>query len=390
MSIAAMATHDDVRRNNLSRLLRLLHVEGATSRADLTARTGLNRSTVRALVTELAEAQLVCESPPIGKGSAGRPSITVAPRPTSAYALAVDLGVDHVTAARIGLGGVVLDRRTGGPAARDHDVGRALDRVATLASAMIASAPAAATCVGVGIGVAGVVSDDGMLRFAPNLGWHDVPLGFILADRLQLPVFVGNDGDVGAIAEHLRGVASGLTDVIYLSGEVGIGGGIIQAGRALRGAGGYGGEVGHMTVNPRGRLCRCGRRGCWETEVAEEAVLLATGAAPGTDLADVLEAHRAGEPAAVAGLRRVGRWIGLGVANLVNIFNPQMIVFGGTTRDIFIAAEPEIQRILTSALTAPREQVALRPAALGADSTLIGAAELAFASLLDNPLAVTA
>jgi predicted NBD/HSP70 family sugar kinase len=188
----------------------------------------------------------------------------------------------------------------------------------------------------------------------------------------------------------VRGVAAGLSDVIYISGEVGVGGGIIIGGRPLLGAGGYGGEIGHMCVNPKGRLCRCGRRGCWETEIGEEAVLLATGRPEGTELADVIAAHRAGERRAVRGMHRVGEWLGLGVVNLVNVFNPEMIVFGGMTRDIFEATEPVVTAALGAALAAPREQVRLEPAALRADSTVIGAAELAFGPLLANPTAAFA
>jgi predicted NBD/HSP70 family sugar kinase len=173
----------------------------------------------------------------------------------------------------------------------------------------------------------------------------------------------------------------GLTDLVYISGEVGVGGGVILGGRPLAGVGGYGGEIGHMTVNPAGRVCRCGNRGCWETEIGEEAVRLAAGAGAGADLADVLAAQDR------TALCDIGRWLGIGVVNLVNIFNPQMIVFGGTTRGVFSLTEPAVRAALSRALAAPRAQVRLSIAALGADSTVVGAAELAFGSLLDNPLA---
>jgi predicted NBD/HSP70 family sugar kinase len=380
MPSTGTATNDEVRRYNLGRLLRLLHLEGAASRSRLAALTGLNRSTVRTLTADLAEAGLVRESTPTGGGGAGRPSIVVEPAAGRACVLAVDIGVDHLVAARVGLGGVVLDRRALRQA--DHDLGRTLDRVQRVVDAMLAEMPPGDRCVGVGVGVCGVVGgDDGSVRFAPNLGWHDVPLGRMVTERLdgRLPVSVGNDADLGAAAEHLRGSAAGLEDLIYISGEVGVGGGIILGGRPLAGAGGYGGEIGHMTVNPAGRLCRCGNRGCWETEIGEEAVRLAAGLGPGADFADVAQ-----DPAALC---EVGRWLGVGVVNLVNIFNPQMIVFGGTTRGVFAVTEPAVRAALSAALAAPREQVRLSLAALGADSTVLGAAELAFRPLLDNPLA---
>jgi predicted NBD/HSP70 family sugar kinase len=382
------ATQDEMRRNNVGRLLRLLHIRGPTSRARLTALTGLNRSTVRAITTELADAGLVRESAPVGRGRAGRPSIVVEPASAGTFAVALDIGVEHLIAARIGLGGVVLARHDLHQVGTDHDVHRTLDRAQGLLAMMLAGSPADAVCVGVGVGVCGVVgAQDGSVRFAPNLGWHDVPLGRMLAERLDgLPVTVGNDGDLGAMAEHARGAAAGLSDVIYISGEVGVGGGIIVDGRPLRGAGGYGGEVGHMSVNPYGRVCRCGRRGCWETEIGEEAVLLASGAAA---WADVIAAPAKVDELMLARLRQVGHWMGVGVVNLVNIFNPEIVVFGGETRGLFSVTEPIVRAALATALEAPREQVRLELAALGADSVVIGAAELAFAPLLDNPLPTT-
>jgi predicted NBD/HSP70 family sugar kinase len=390
MSRQAAASQDDVRRHNLGRLLRLLHVRGATSRARLTALTGLNRSTVGVLTNELVDAGLVRETTPVGRGRAGRPSIVVEPESARTFTLAIDLGVEHVIAARIGLGGVVFDRREIRHPASQNDVDKTVASLHTLLKSMLASAPKNSTCVGLGVGIAGVVGvDDNVVRFAPNLRWVDVPLGSMLSERLggRLPVVVGNDGDVGALAEHVRGAAQGMSDVIYISGEVGVGGGIIIGGLPLLGAGGYAGEIGHMSVNPiNGRLCRCGRRGCWETEIGEEAVLLATGTPAGRDLADVLAAHAAGDPRVVEGMHHVGQWLGVGVANLVNVFNPEMIVFGGATRGIFAATEAPTREALRSALTAPRDQVRLEIAALGADSTVIGAGELAFAPLLENPM----
>ena len=229
------------------------------------------------------------------------------------------------------------------------------------------------------------------MRFAPNLGWVDVPFGAQIADALStsLPVIVGNDADFGAIAEHVRGAAKGSDNVIFLSGEVGVGGGIILDGRAMSGAGGYGGEVGHMAVNPRGRLCRCGARGCWETEVGEEAALIAAGRADST-IEAVVALAAAGDRQAKAGLRRVGGWLGIGVANLVNLFNPEVVVFGGVFRQIFPATEPLVREALRTALAAPREQVRLALPKFGGDSTLLGAAESAFAPLLDDPLGALA
>jgi predicted NBD/HSP70 family sugar kinase len=372
-------------------------MQGAMSRADLTAGTGLNRSTVKALTADLVAAGLVHESAPVGRGGAGRPSITVQPGSSDIHMIALDIGVQHVTAVRVGLGGVVLDRRELHQSADQYAVPRTVKRVERLVRALLEDAPEASRCLGVGVGVCGVVDvAQGLVRLAPNLGWVDVPLRDLLAERLDssraggLPVELGNDGDLGALAEHLRGAGRGVDDLVYVSGEVGIGGGIIVGGQALRGAGGYAGEIGHMSIDVGGKLCRCGRRGCWETEISAAAVLSATGAPDGMMLDDVLAAHAAGERWTQAGMRRVGRFLGAGLVNVVNLFNPEVIVFGGSVRHVFTATEPVVRQALRTALPAAGEQVRLAVAGLGDDSVAVGAAELGFARLLDEPLGTLA
>ena len=378
-----------MRRHNLGGLLRLLHEQGAASRSELVARTGLNRSTVGALTTQLAEIGLVRESAPVGRGGAGRPSIVVEPCPPT-YALAVEIGVERVSAARVGLGGTVLQRCATDSHGASHPPEATVAVVRDLVDALLLDVDPDAVCVGLGAGVAGLVrAADGTVRLAPNLGWQDVPLAALLGEALDtpLPVLVANEADLGARAEHVRGAGAGVDDVLYLSGEVGIGGGIILGGRALTGAGGYAGELGHMLVNPRGRACRCGRSGCWETEIGEDAVLRATGAA---SVEDVLAAAHAGSRPTRAGLEEVGRWLGVGLADLVNLLNPELVVFGGLTRALFPLVEPVVRDVLASALAAPRAQVRLELPGLYGDSNLLGAAEVAFAPLLHDPLGVLA
>ncbi|HEY7858820.1 MAG TPA: ROK family protein [Candidatus Nanopelagicales bacterium] len=389
----AGATQDEVRRSNLASLVRILHEQGALSRSELVARTGLNRSTVGTLTTELAGWGLVQERSGSG-GGVGRPSIRVEPQERTTYVLAVDLRVDRTIAALVGLGGSVLVRRE---ERRFVDLGNTsvsadalIRRTLRLCRAVLALAPAGAHCVGVGVGVPGLVrSGDGLVRAAPNLGWTDVPLGERLTSRLGLdvPVVIGNDSDLGALAERLRGSARGASNVVFLAGQIGVGGGVIVDGRPLGGAGGYAGEVGHTRVNPRGRLCHCGARGCWETEVGELALLLAARrATEGGTTSDVVAAALSGDVVARRALDKVGHWLGVGVGNLVNVFNPEVVVFGGTLREVFVMSETAVRRSLSASLRAPLEQVRLELPELGDDSTLIGAAEAAFAPLLDDPL----
>jgi predicted NBD/HSP70 family sugar kinase len=208
-------------------------------------------------------------------------------------------------------------------------------------------------------------------------------------------VTVGNDANLAALAEHSRGVGLGVRDLIYLHGDVGIGGGIIAGGHLLGGHDGYGGEVGHMVVNPGGRACGCGSSGCLEAEVGERALLEAAGrlgrhgaAQHGRDaVRAVVDAADRGDIVAQEALGRVGDWLGLGVANLVNIFNPEMVIFGGMLREVYLGSAAQVRsRLALHAMAPQREKLRLRTSALADDATLVGAAELAFAHVLADPL----
>jgi predicted NBD/HSP70 family sugar kinase len=385
-------SQEEIRRQNLGALLRLVHVRGAQSRAELTAVLGLNRSTIGALTADLTAAGLVREELPSDHGRAGRPSLVVRPESQRFFVYAFSVGVDRITAARVGLGGEVLDRRETTRGRGDATPADVVKPLAEFVRQMQRAAPDNARCIASGLAIAGMVRRaDGMVRLGPTLGWVDEPLGAALAEVLEMdaPVSVGNGADLGALAEHTRGCATDSDNVIYLHGDVGVGGGIIASGRPVAGHGGYGGEVGHMVVNPNGRPCSCGSRGCWETEIGEHALLRAADR-DGTGregILAVVDAATRGDAMAQSAVRQVADWLGFGVANLVNIFNPETVIFGGTLRDVYIAAAAQVRsRINRNALPACREHVRLRTPDLGEDAPLIGAAELAFQHLLGNPL----
>ena len=383
------ASQEEIRRQNLGALLRHVHVHGPTSRAELTGRLGLNRSTIGALAADLATAGLVTEEAeaPTAARRAGRPSLVVSPRSGRVYAHALSIEVDRLRAARIGLGGRILDLRE---AHRPSGM-RVLDAVGPLAGFvrdMAAAAPADALLVGGGVAVADTTRDDaGRIR----IGTADENLGDALRAELAAgPGFVTGDlADIAALAEHIRGVAAGIDDLVYLHGDLGVSAGIITGGRLVTGHRGHSGKVGHMVVNPDGLRCGCGSRGCWETEVGEAALLRHAGRSTGGRAAvlEVLRAAAGGEPRAGAAVRQVADWLGFGVANLVNVVNPDLVVFGGSLREVYAAGAGGVRRRLdTMALPASREHVQLRAAALGRNAALIGAAELAFAQLLADPL----
>jgi predicted NBD/HSP70 family sugar kinase len=384
-------SQDEIRRLNLGALLRYVHLGGPTSRAELTANLGLNRSTIGALTADLVTAGLVREELPRDHGRAGRPSLVVRPEP-EAYVFAFTIEADRVTAARVGLGGVILDRREVPRPRGDLPPAEIVAPLADVVRAMQQSIPPDARYIGSGAAVSAMVRrEDGLIRLAPHVGWVDEPLGETLAKVLgpDRPVTIRNGADLWALAEYTRGAAVGCDNVVYLHGDAGIGGGIIAGGRPVTGHGGYGGEVGHMVVNPAGKPCGCGARGCWETEVGEAALLRSAGRdGYGRQLVTaVVDAASRGDAVAQNALRQVGDWLGFGVANLVNIFNPEMVIFGGSLREVYLAAAAQVRsRLNRNGLPACREHVRLRTPVLGDDGALLGAAEVAFEPLLQDPL----
>lgn len=355
-----------MRVDHAGEILRAVHVDGPLTRSALATRTGVNRSTIATHVHDLADAGFVIETGGAG-GHVGRPSQVVSPRAEGAVVIAVDVRGDHMTCAVVGLGGVILHR-----AEFAHN---ASDMSPQEGARLIAERSAAARDAlgfsddrlrGIGVSLPGLVDrHHGVLRYAPNLGWFDIPFAHMLDTELtahgfeSIPIALRNDADAGALAERTRGAARDVTSAVYLSGGIGIGAGIVLGGRRILDAGGLSGEVGHMIINPQGSVCDCGARGCWETEISE---------------------RRLTSPAARV---EVLEWLDLGLQNLVNLLNPDVVVLGDHLRQFAddLRARPHLSDRL-----AAREQVQFRAAALGSDSTLIGVAEAAFDPFLTNPL----
>ena len=384
---------ETVRRANLSAIVRELHLRGPQSRSELGLRTGLTRSAIRGLIGELASSGLVDEVRSSSAGLPGRPSPMVRPNAEAAAVLALEINVDSLAAAVVGFGGTVHElRRVDRPRGHlscDEIVGDLVELVTPMLAPYRAR-----RILAIGVGVAGVVRrSDGLVRHAPNLGWRDAPLGATLSRALglDLPLSVANEADLGGLAEHRRGAAIGASAVVYVAGEVGVGGNLLVDGEPVVGAAGYAGEIGHMPVNPDGSACACGSIGCWETEIGERAMLLRAGR-PGDGgrevVAGVIDAAQSGEPAAMAAMEHIGTWLGIGLAGLVNIFNPGLIVLGGLLGRVHPLIADRVEEVLERrALSASRELVRVAPAALGVDGAVLGAAEMAFEAFLADPTA---
>jgi predicted NBD/HSP70 family sugar kinase len=397
--MSPMASPESVRRHNLSLLLRLLHQSGALSRSEIGGALGMTRSTIGELVADLRARGLVEEGDPARLGSPGRPSLVARPNPEGAAVITAEIAVNSLSAAVVGLGGRILHRARATHQSRRLAVDQTIEDVGKLIQTALASIPPDCWVAGLGIAVAGVVSrSDGLVHFAPNLGWRDVPLGRLVADRLGscLPVVIANEADLGALAEHTWGAGVGVNHLIYVTSEVGVGGGLVIDGRLLVGAAGCAGEVGHVQVNPNGVQCRCGAIGCWETEIGGPAMLRRIGIAEKSykpeAVTRLLRDAAWGDPVALAAVEDVGRWLGTGLAGLVNVFNPQRVVLGGFLGTMWPVVEHIVQAELRARVMAPALDVdeLIRPTQLGADGPLLGAAELALARVLDEPTLVPA
>ncbi|MGZ8607364.1 MAG: ROK family protein, partial [Actinomycetota bacterium] len=322
----------------------------------------------------------------------GRPSAIVHARPQGAVVLAVELGVDSVAVATVGLGGHAYNRvRVARPRGR-FSPERTVRDVATLAGPLLDALPAEHVLVGIGAGVVGITRrSDGFVHLAPNLGWRNVPLAAMLADALELgvPVLASNEADLGALAEYRRGVRPGTPNLIYVSCEAGIGAGVIIDGKPLLGSAGYAGEAGHMLVNPDGLPCRCGAIGCWETEAGEAALLRRAQMSDRMGHIDEVVARAdGGDVTTLRAMDEVGRWLGLGIGNLINLFNPDLVVLGSLYHRLFRFLEPSVlEGVQMRALDAPGSMVTIASSGVGSDAHLIGAAELVLSHVIADPAA---
>lgn len=376
---------DSLRSANLSRVLTLLHRRGPLSRAELTRLTGFNRSTVGALAAELAAMGLAYETDsPAGR--VGRPSPLVHPNP-KVSAVVVHPDVDAVTVGLVGLGGRV-HRRVRHDTAAAPSVADTVTITRAVLAGMSTELAAMDRIAGVGVAVPGLTrTSDGLVLLAPHLGWRHEPLAAPLAEALDLPVAAGNDATLGSLAESLFGAAADAGNTVYLNGSAsGIGGGIMAAGRPLRGADGYAGELGHTLVRTEGTRCHCGRRGCLETEVSLARLLAVLGLQRADQ--DVLDAAMAAPrtPALQAEVDRQLDCLAVALTNFVNIFNPETVVLGGFLGTLFSCAPERLaDAVAAEAIAGLGKRVTLRRAELRSELLLVGAAELAFAPLLAAP-----
>lgn len=396
-----------VRKLNTSIVMESVRLNAPLSRAELAARTGLNRSTISSIIDELIDQGFVHETTRQDP-KVGRPGMLLQLNPEGGYAIGIEIGVDFISVVLTNFVAEVLWRQWIAINPEEPQIA-ILERAEDLISQAMAHETARSLRpLGIGVAVPGLVdARQGKLIFAPNLKWKDMPLRLMWMRRFSLPVFVENEANCAALGEYFYGAAHSVDNFIYLTAGVGLGGGIMIDGHLFRGADGFAGEIGHVSIYRDGDLCGCGRRGCWETYVSARAILhkvrqkleqepeLRVGSIIPQLLNDnldqitietIVQAAELNDPLALSALREVGEHLAVGISNLINIFNPQLVVLGGVLSLCGPWLIPTIQAgIQVNILPPLREGVRVEASTQRLDASVLGAVALVLDDIVREP-----
>ena len=370
----ARADQQSIRRHNLGVIVRAVsHAPG--SRAELAQRTGLTKATVSSLVDSLLAQGILAEGSPAPAG-VGRPGRPVRLNPAGPAAVGLEINVDYLAGCRMDLTGAVLDRRHWPIDNRDRPPAGILADLGRLSAEL--SAP---KLLGVALAVPGVVGTDGRLLRAPNLPRL---AGVGLAERLSDQVLIDNEANFGALG-WLHDAPAGQRDFVYVSGEIGVGAGLVVGGALFRGTAGFAGELGHVVVQRDGPACGCGGQGCVEQYAGLRTLLRAAGQ---PDLPALLAAAERGDRAATGAIAEAGSALGVGLASLLNVVDLPVVVLGGSYAALFELITPALRaeldrRVLSGA------RIELARSGLGAEAAVLGAAGAVLERALADPGALS-
>lgn len=396
-------TRLDRGRGALGPALELVHTGRAPTRAVLTAELGVTRATAGAVAAELEALGLirVDARPGAAAGSQGRPSHRLAVAEDGPVALAAQVHADGFRAALVGLGGRIVATAPSCETV-DADPAKVLGAVVETGAELLRET--GRRCVGAGLAVPSAVAEpDGLALNPLHLAWPaGAPVRRIFAERVRAagiegPAFAANDINLAALAEHRHGAGRGARDLLCVAtGHRGVGGALVLDGRLHTGSSGLALEVGHLTVNPEGRPCYCGSRGCLDVEADPLAFLTAAGRDPGPEVSllqqanDLIRTRYDQDPSVRTATEALIDRLGLGLAGLVNILNPDRIILGGLHRAL-LDADPDRLRAVVADRSLWGQSGGVPILACTLDhNTLVGAAELAWQPVLDDPPAALA
>ncbi|OMD87158.1 ROK family protein [Paenibacillus odorifer] len=361
-----------VKKINKSIVLHTIRRNSPLSRAKVSEMTGLNKATVSNLVAELCAQELVTEVGP-GQSSGGRKPLMLHFNSMAGSVIGIELRVKQLTAVLCDLSGGILFESDF--SLDNHALPYVLERMKKTISDLIDKAPESPYgIVGIGVGVPGMVDENGVVLFAPNLGWEMVDLRGILEAEFAVPVTIDNEANAGAQGELNFGAAKDVRHLLYISAGSGIGSGIIIGGELYKGARGYAGETGHMTIEAQGKPCSCGSRGCWELYASEKTYDHSEFSLPAHTTQELVRYAAAGQEDALRHFSSIGEYLGIGVTNLINSFNPELIVIGGALSEAEAWLGEPLRRVVAErTLPYHKQQLEITFSKLGSRGTMIGA-----------------
>lgn len=362
-----------IKKINTSIVLEAVLKNAPLSRAQISELTGLNKATVSNLVQDLIDSDLIIEIGP-GESSGGRKPVMLLFNGQAGYAVGIDLGVNYIRGVLADLEGNVIAELQ--KSLKKHQLEFTLKELIQCIEELIGKAPDSPYgIVGIGIGVPGIVDDRGSILFAPNLEWRQVELQQMLEERFQLPVTIDNEANAGAQGEQKYGIGRGIAHQIYVSVGIGIGTGIILNKELYKGATGFSGELGHLSIEYNGKPCRCGNEGCWELYASENALLEQAAPLGFDSLEDLISAAEAGNDKVRALFYKIGEYMGAGISNIVNVFNPDVVIIGNRMSRAKTWLEDAVQTSVTRrTLPYHRERLRIFFAELQDQSAVRGAA----------------
>jgi len=383
-----------LRESNRDKVIEALQVLGVASRAQIARATGLSRSTVSSIVADLQGEGLIVDREVDGPAAgSGRPPALIGLDPSAGFALGIDFGKRHLAVALADLSHELLAEEWV-VMPDDYEAEEGMGKAAELVERVLERDGAdPGHVLGVGMGIPGPVHETGVVGSSAILpGWAGTAPEAHMRELLELPVRVGNDANLGALAEFTWGAGRGVSSVVYLKLATGIGAGIVLDGRLFEGAGGTAGEIGHTTIDETGDICRCGNRGCLETYAGARAIasLLSRSFGEELDAEAVVGRAASGDAGCRRALADAGRHIGVAVANLCNLVNPERIVVGGSmghAGDLLL--DPLRESVSLRAIPSAAEDVEIVPGELGERAELLGAVALVLQEASPTPVGRT-
>jgi glucokinase-like ROK family protein len=393
-----------LRKINLSAIMNCIRVEAPISRSTLAKKTGLNKATISSLISELIDRNLIKE---IGleTNGLGRPSMNLTLNPSAGYIIGAEIGVDFINVIGTDFSPIEIfheNNKTTFEMSVDEVLEELISQIKLAIE--VCKKEVGGSFFGIAVGVPGLVDyDEGTLLFAPNLKWRNVELKKRLSSEFNTPIIIDNEANLATFGEYYYGSAYQHPDVVYLSAGIGLGGGILHNEDLLRGVNGMAGELGHITMLPDGELCGCGNKGCWETLVSLHALdryvqeqlaidknsilwQMTKGNTEKLTIEMIVSAAEDGDRVALTALTKVGRYLGIGIASLINSFNPSVVVFGGIMSIAWKFLESVINsEISMRALIWNRENTAVVLAKHGSDACVIGGVASIYQATISRP-----